>query len=370
MLLVSDLLDAIHDRAQHESAAASAQILGSVLQERDTLVIGFLRESGAKATLAKTISDMLARDRKARTQAARSPRYLSLSDGTYAQLKELRASGLEQLRTAATEQLARREHLAEELAVIERKLSMVPDEDSIAPLEAERKALEERQVQLTRDQARLQEELRVLDNDFARKQAVVSRVREQAMRSELEQEDVARIKDHSIRAQGALNVFRQRVIERHIASIQDYVLERFRYLVRKKSLLSAVRIDPHTFVVELLGGDGKLMSPDRLSAGERQLLAVSLLWGLAKASRRPLPAIIDTPLGRLDSSHRKHLVERYFPHASHQVLLLSTDEEIRGKYLEAIRPSVGHSYLLKFDEAERSSVVKPGYFMQENAHVS
>jgi DNA sulfur modification protein DndD len=104
------------------------------------------------------------------------------------------------------------------------------------------------------------------------------------------------------------------------------------------------------------------MKPDRLSAGERQLLAVSLLWGLAKASRRPLPAIIDTPLGRLDSSHRRHLVERYFPHASHQVLLLSTDEEIGGEYLDAIRPSVGHSYLLEFNEAERSSTVKPGYF--------
>jgi DNA sulfur modification protein DndD len=258
----------------------------------------------------------------------------------------------------------------EELAVSERKLSMVPDEDAIAPMEAERKALEETSTKLTRDHAKLQEELRVLDNEIARKQAVTARLREQAMRSELEQEDVARIKDHSVRAQAALNVFRQRVIERHIASIQDYVLESFRYLVRKKALLSEVRIDPHTFAVELRGGDGKLMKPDRLSAGERQLLAVSLLWGLAKASRRPLPAIIDTPLGRLDSSHRKHLVERYFPHASHQVLLLSTDEEIRGRYLEAIRPSVGHSYLLEFDEAERSSVVKPGYFLQEKSHAS
>jgi DNA sulfur modification protein DndD len=370
LLLVSDLLDGIHERARHENTAASAKMLGGVLQERDTLVIDSLRDSGAKATLVRTISELLERDRKARTQAARSPRYLSLSESAQAQLHELRTSGLPHLRTTATERLARRDQLMEELAVSERKLSMVPDEDAIAPMEAERKALEETSTKLTRDHAKLQEELRVLDNEIARKQAVAARLREQAMRSELEQEDVARVKDHSVRAQAALNVFRQRVIERHIASIQDYVLESFRYLVRKKALLSEVRIDPHTFAVELRGGDGKLMKPDRLSAGERQLLAVSLLWGLAKASRRPLPAIIDTPLGRLDSSHRKHLVERYFPHASHQVLLLSTDEEIRGRYLEAIRPSVGHSYLLEFDEAERSSVVKPGYFLQEKSHAS
>ena len=370
LLLVANLLDAIHDRARHENVAASAQILGSVLEERDSMVVDSLRESGARAALVKTISALLERDRKARTQAARSPRYLSLSEGAHAQLQELRTSGLPHLRTAATEKLARREHLTEELAVVERKLSMVPDEDAIAPIEAERKSLEDKRTQLTRDHAKLLEELRVLDSEINRKQVVASRLREQAMRSELEQEDVARIKDHSVRAQEALNAFRQRVIERHIASIQNYVLESFRYLVRKKSLLSAVKIDPLTFSVELRSGDGKPMKPDRLSAGERQLLAVSLLWGLAKASRRPLPAIIDTPLGRLDSSHRKHLVERYFPRASHQVLLLSTDEEIRGKYLEAIRPSVGHSYLLEFDEAEQTSIVKPGYFTQENAHGS
>jgi DNA sulfur modification protein DndD len=52
------------------------------------------------------------------------------------------------------------------------------------------------------------------------------------------------------------------------------------------------------------------------------------LRGLAKASGRPLPTIIDTPLGRLDSTRRRHLLERYFPVASHQVILLSTDEEI------------------------------------------
>lgn len=370
LLLVSGLLDAVHDRAQHEAATANAKILGNVLQERDTLVIDSLRESGAKATIIKAISDLLERDRKARTQGARAPRYLSLSDGAYAQLQELRTSGLHQLLASATKELARRDQLAEELVVIERKLSMVPDEDAIAPMEAERKALEEKRTHLARDQARLQEELRLLDYEFTRKQAFVSRLREEAIRSELEQEDVARVKDHSIRAQEALNVFRQRVIERHIASIQDYVLESFRFLARKRSLISAVSIDPLTFSVELRGGDNKVMNPDRLSAGERQLLAVSLLWGLAKASRRPLPAIIDTPLGRLDSTHRKHLVERYFPHASHQVLLLSTDEEIRGKYLESISPSIGHSYVLEFDEAARSSVVKPGYFTQEYSHVS
>jgi DNA sulfur modification protein DndD len=108
---------------------------------------------------------------------------------------------------------------------------------------------------------------------------------------------------------------------------------------------------------------------DRLSAGERQLLATSLLWGLAKASGRPLPTIIDTPLGRLDSSHRRHLLDRYFPVASHQVILLSTDEEVDETSLARLKSHIGRSYTLTFDEQEHSTIVKPGYFWNhESTH--
>jgi DNA sulfur modification protein DndD len=104
-----------------------------------------------------------------------------------------------------------------------------------------------------------------------------------------------------------------------------------------------------------------------LSAGERQMLAVATLWGLAKASGRPLPAVIDTPLGRLDSAHRSHLIQRYFPKASHQVLLLSTDEEIYGRYYEELQPAIGRSYRLEFDQAEGRTRIERGYFAAQPA---
>jgi len=46
------------------------------------------------------------------------------------------------------------------------------------------------------------------------------------------------------------------------------------------------------------------------SLGLKQLLAIAFLWGLARVSGRKLPVAIDS-LGRLDSSHRTNLVERY-----------------------------------------------------------
>ena len=145
------------------------------------------------------------------------------------------------------------------------------------------------------------------------------------------------------------------------------MLEAFRTLLRKKDLVHGLTIDPETFVVTLTGSNNQELPFDRLSAGERQLLATALLWGLARASGRPVPTVIDTPLGRLDSSHRRHLVERYFPMASHQVLLLSTDEEIVGPYHKALAPFVARHYILAHDEALGHTHIEQGYFETHEA---
>jgi DNA sulfur modification protein DndD len=370
LLILREMLDAVDAQARRERLAISAQLLGGVLKERDDALLQSMKAGGAKTPLINAVSDHLERDRRSRTTAAKAPRYLSLTEEAQALLQELRSAGFSTLYVQIVRHLTRRLELAEELTIVERKLSMVPDEDAVAPFERERKELEEKRAILTRDTVRYQEELRLLNNDINRREAALFRLREESIRNHIEQEDVTRVTDHSRRAQVALKTFREKVVEQHIVTIQAYVLQSFQHLLRKNSLVSSITIDSRTFALELRGGDGEMLMPDRLSAGERQLLAVSLLWGLAKASRRPLPAIIDTPLGRLDSSHRQNLVERYFPYASHQVLLLSTDEEIRGDYLAAIQPWVGHSYLLAFDERQRSSIVTRGYFGQEDGRAN
>jgi DNA sulfur modification protein DndD len=92
------------------------------------------------------------------------------------------------------------------------------------------------------------------------------------------------------------------------------------------------------------------------------LLAISILWGLSRASGRPLPAIIDTPLSRLDSKHRNNLVNNYFHQASHQVILLSTDEEINDKYYNKLKSAIGREYHITYSKAKKSAVINEGYF--------
>ena len=189
------------------------------------------------------------------------------------------------------------------------------------------------------------------------------------MKEDLDQEDNLRIINHASRVQTTLAEFRKAAILRHIARIEHFIRECFSQLIHKKNFVTSLQIEPETFFVTLRDQSHRVITQERLSAGERQLLAVATLWDLARASGRPLPTIIDTPLGRLDTRHRNNLVTRYFPHASHQVILLSTDEEIVGPYLDRIKPKVGRAYELVFDQNEHSTPVKPGYFAMGPEHV-
>jgi len=79
-----------------------------------------------------------------------------------------------------------------------------------------------------------------------------------------------------------------------------------------------------------------------------------------------VPVVIDTPLARLDSDHRRLLVENYFPFASHQVVLLSTDTEVDQVYFDALKPAVARAYHLDYDQTEFTTAVKQGYFWKEH----
>jgi DNA sulfur modification protein DndD len=101
-----------------------------------------------------------------------------------------------------------------------------------------------------------------------------------------------------------------------------------------------------------------------LSAGEKQIYAVAVLWALARTSGRVLPMIVDTPLARLDSDHRTAIIQRYFTSASHQVIVLSTDTEVDHTLLELLGQSVSHTFQLEYDAALGRTTVGRGYFGQ------
>ena len=75
--------------------------------------------------------------------------------------------------------------------------------------------------------------------------------------------------------------------------------------------------------------------------------------------------IIDTPLSRLDSKHRMALIKTYFPNASNQTIVLSTDSEIYGNYYQAIKDNVGDEFTLVYDEEKKCTTIQPGYIWED-----
>jgi len=174
-----------------------------------------------------------------------------------------------------------------------------------------------------------------------------------------------RFSDACERAKTTLATFRKTVVSENSQRIEERIWCRFKQLLRKHKLGSGVKINPESYTLSVIDSVGEIIPPERLSAGERQLLATAMLWGLADSSSRQLPVIVDTPLGRLDRVHRSNLVSEYFPNASSQVVLLSTDEEIDERWAPILEPSIARMYLIDFDDEQQCSSVKEGYFEME-----
>ena len=170
-------------------------------------------------------------------------------------------------------------------------------------------------------------------------------------RSRLEREEIASERASArlalaAQARDVAGDYLRRLTIAKTAELQQRALESFQQLSRKDDFVQHLRINPETFAVSLYDSRGDLIPKSTLSAGEKQVYAISLLWGMGKVSRRPLPMIVDTPLGRLDSRHRSNLVQHYFPAAAHQVVLLSTDTEVDRFHYEHLRDRTSHSYRL------------------------
>jgi DNA sulfur modification protein DndD len=93
------------------------------------------------------------------------------------------------------------------------------------------------------------------------------------------------------------------------------------------------------------------------SAGAEQIVALSLIDGLARTGRAAGPVVMDTPFGRLDLHHRDNIL-RYLPTTTSQLVLLVHDGEIRRESdLAPIASRIGAEYEIK-EVSPRHSILE------------
>ncbi len=169
--------------------------------------------------------------------------------------------------------------------------------------------------------------------------------------------------------QKALDTYSTNLREQKIRELESNLLDAVGLLLHKKHI-HKIRIDGRTFEINAYGkeeDDGRdVENPVELkSMGERQMIGTALLWAIARTSGRSLPFVIDTPLGRLDGMHLSNLMNRFYPFASHQIVLLSTDREIGAKEYAELEQYTSRSYRITCDEGISTSTVTEGYFVGE-----
>ncbi|MHB1286835.1 MAG: DNA sulfur modification protein DndD [Leptospirales bacterium] len=142
----------------------------------------------------------------------------------------------------------------------------------------------------------------------------------------------------------------------------------FQQLSHKKQV-ARIEID-ETGKSRLISFEGNEITFDK-SAGEDQLFATSLLAGLAEISGIKAPLVVDTPLARLDSTHRKNILNFWISDKSRQVFLLSQDKEIDGQVYNELKSSITQSYLLQHqqigDGVGLTVATKNTYFGESNS---
>lgn len=358
LLLVQGLLQEVAAQSQKNEAqrvrAISANVLKD-LQDRLENLAGYSPAFAeeAKRFLAQAKADLEANDS--------GEEYYQVSLESAQRLAQLLASHRQRLREAL-DLLEKMKTDHESIVRVEMHLSREVNDQAAQDLWQHMMQLNE-EINQNEVNRRLEEERQARSE---RERDIYSSRRAKLIASTLEmrknQGESERLMKYSEMVIQTMEVFKERLTEKRVHELSENILHCFQSMVGKTSMIQKVQLDPKTLDLKLIDDHGIELLKSQLSAGEKQLFAISIIWGLAKCSGYQMPVVIDTPLGRLDSHHRTNFVEGYLPYASSQVVVLSTDEEIYGPYLDQIRPYVNATYTLVYDEESRSTSIQPGYF--------
>lgn len=285
----------------------------------------------------------------------------NLTDAGFSRLQSLCAF-LPEKQQSAISVISKRNRLYEEMEDVDKYLSINVSEEEV-------NSAYQAILNLTAELATTKEQLRMAREsesahkskyeEFERKKA---RAIEKAVESMEGMDDEKRMLMYARRSINVLLEYRTRLQSQKTSHLAITMTGCFKQLASKQRLISEIQIDEESLSVHYYSGDGNEVDYASFSAGEKQLLVIAMLWALGKCSKKKFPVIVDTPLARLDSVHRKALVKNYFPKASEQVVLLSTDEEVYGSLYQQLFPHIGKEYTLKYDEKIDEAVVEQGYF--------
>ena len=237
-------------------------------------------------------------------------------------------------------------------------LTSAPSDDQIGPIFS-------KLTKTSHELGELQNELENLENLELQEKTIISllnsQIRMNLSKRKIDKKRLAGL-EMGPKVQDVLEDYSNILRNKKLELLERYILEGLTMLLHKTNFIEKIQINKETFEIKLFKGNDDEITKDMLSKGELQMYSTSIVRALAKTSGRPLPFMIDTPLARLDEDHRKSLVRDFYPVASHQTIILSTDSEINYEHYKELAPYITKSYVIAYDSDNGKTVLHEKYF--------
>lgn len=306
LALIEPLLNQIYTQGEKELHIQEAKIAHDLLVARDKRLLDFIHNLALGDEKVDKIKHFINQENQSLEKATTKQPWLLTDSETLHQLDNIIHHHLLSAKNNAEDKLNVVKTKEEEIITLERQIQTAASPEDyqrlVDDLQQAQQQVAEAKVNLEITKRRLDE----LDGNIRNTKKELENYTEK----NIDRQNKEHIIYSAAKVQDTLKIFREKLTLRKLNKLEVEVTECFRYLLHKSDLVHRVAIDTNTFSLSLYDLQGKPVPKHRLSAGEKQLLAIAFLWGLARVSGRRLPVAIDTPLGRLDSSHRGNLVER------------------------------------------------------------
>ncbi|KWK22001.1 DNA sulfur modification protein DndD [Burkholderia stagnalis] len=329
---------------EQDQSTKHSKLLSREFRKRDKRILDAFRATAAKSSL-EALRGILEEDLKA-LNPGHAAGTVVMQEAAPEQVKRQLLAGQSRLRQA----FERLRSTQSDLDRAEQQIGQIPAEEQLSEilqsLQSLSKAASDAEACLSNTTREVEDVRGQLDHARMRLNAAQDRLSTEFRGRSLETKGL----EASVRARRALTIFKDRLLASKAEWLSSTITAEFRKLLRKRNLVAAVVVDPGTYEVSIIDNKQQELPMERLSAGERQLLAIAVLSALIKERKGRFPVVVDTPLARLDQQHRSTLIKQFFATVSHQVVVLSTDQEVEGPAYETLIPFTNVEYSLNFND--------------------
>jgi len=152
------------------------------------------------------------------------------------------------------------------------------------------------------------------------------------------------------------------VLEKYIATIKEEKIKvieaetknMFERLIRKQGFIKNFRIKNQ--LIYLLDQNNNQLNHSHLSAGEKQLFILSIIYAIIQSSERKVPMIFDTLLSRLDKGHRNNVFKEFIGSSTDQVIILATDSELENVDQAFLDTIINVTYTIDYSKLDHQLI--------------